>query len=465
MSNKENSIRIRPLLNKKETNVLKATNTQLIKKSQEKILTLTNTQIINYILLQDNKNTINQINENFLQMLNSHKLTSEMVKTLYLNHLEFTINKEYHFSKDIYFELLKDDIYLKLKKTFLETKKYIDTFIEHNTCSFSIKETLEENPIYDIINLYDEKQLNLISPLPSPSPLPSSPLSRSFSIRSKLPLTSSLKSPLKSPLPLSPNSESSSGSSSLQRSLSKRITSSVSQVKHKFDRNPKNSIFSNITPKKMAKALHKLSIKLFYLINIGEFEYISKDEKRYLQNNYNIYYANFFPNVLSKLNYEIEIYCESDKLKLLFNNFKECIEYFFEVQNIPLIRMFLNAFTLFGQCLNDEVKSYTSNVENKLKEIKINNKYIGLNPAYNIKTKFIGILSSNDNFEIKLEKLEKVIALISETKQVISNIEDSNAEIFTECIVFEYIQPNKLIKDKLYKSHTSGNIQCIKDKC
>lgn len=475
-------------LTKERADILIKTNNELLIKSQEEIVTLDNNQIVNYILLEDNKSiSFEQINEKFLQTLNNHKLDIEMISVLYTNHLSFTINNENNFSKDIYYNLLKDDNYLNLKRKYLEFQKYIDTFVKHNECSFNLikEEEEEENKEKeekekdDIINYYQDTPFktqiktslshfkSLSSSLSSPlSPLKSSSLSSLSSLVSPSPSPSpySIKLPFISKLsPLKSSSSSLSLSPLSDSSESNSLTKKLSQELYKYNRTPKKSIFFKILPKDFAKSLNKLSLSLFYLIDIAEFEYISKDEKRHLENIYNIYYSNFYPNILSNLLKEVEIYCEFNKIKLLFNNFKECIEYFFKVHNIPLIKIFIGVFPYFDSCLS-EIKIYISDVEKRLREIKDTNKYMGLTPGYNIKTKFIGILSNNDSFEKKLDKLEKTINIITDTKIIISK-ENFKEKLYTECIIFEFVKPDTLINIKLYKSHTSGQIQCIKDKC
>jgi hypothetical protein len=458
---------------------LEETSIKLEEKSHEPILALTKNEIINYVLLADKKSHIDDINKNFLEILNKHNLSKELVQILYTTHLEFTINNELNFNNHIKFDLLIDDNYLNLKKIFLETKKYIDTFIDHNDCSFNITKIIEEEDIENnIIDAYQNEEnkenKNVISTLSrkltrkstmpiklsSMSPMsPRSPISPRF----KLPI-----SPFKS-LSLSPFSKSKSSlsspsselsSESSPTSLKRSVTKMTKTLSHKLSGNPKKSIFFNTEPIKIAKAMHKLSLKLFYLINLAEFQYISRAEDRSLENNYNLYYSNFYPNLVAKLNSEIEIYCENNKLKLLFNNLKDCIEYFFKVNNQPLIRIFLGAFIYFGDCLKDEVTNYLRLTNDKLRTMK--KKYGGLTPGYTIKGNFIVLLSSQDNIELKLIKIEKIVNLITETKKIISETYFKE-EMYTECIVFEYINPNSLINIKLYKESRSGDIKCIKE--
>lgn len=456
----------------------------------------------------------------------SDVLFKESVELLYSTHLDFAIKNEkvfktYFFEDEKYGKDILTD-YLRYRKSFTEAEQFIEALLFHENNSFSLSKLIEENKEEDKKeeeNKEEEEKMEIFD-LYSDSPLEETQvynlknksnslndfivndgsisnetkkaetlkksgsidnLSTQNSLRNSfnnLSTSKSLKNSLNNLTIGKRNMMNSMGS--IRRNLKMGVDtilasddlnnknerpSSIAKIKTvvNYFQIPKKSIFAKISPVNFAESLHKLSTYLFFLFSTRELEYVSRVEGRTYTNKYNKLYSNVFPNLFPLFENEIEMYCESKNLKMLYEKLSLCLETFLKLNNLPMARVFITIMSEFKICNESfSVIKFEETLKNLTKN---DNLYFGFAPEYSLKTKFVGIFSKDITKEQKLKNLSSNINSITKTK--IRLMEEIKRKTTVEDIItFEFLKVQTKINEKLYKHvHRSGRILCLVETC
>lgn len=424
----------------------------------------------NFIFLKDNKEEdVNELDEKYLDQLIKYTndknketendvLFKNSIELLYTTHLDFVIKNEKDFKNNVFVKdksILTD--YLRYRKAFTDAEQYIEALLYHENESFNLSELTDSNNnvnyneelnIFDLYN--DNPKDNLRNLNKSSNSLQRSLINLNFKDNQLKRGVSEMVDNLKRNYKEFDKEE-------------KRVSIKTLKNVINYLQIPKNSIFAKIEPERFAESLHKLSTYLFFLFSTRELEYVGRVENRTYTNKYNKLYSNIFPNLFPLLESEIEIYCESKNLKLLYQKLSRCLETFIKLNNLPMVKTFITILSEFKMC--DENFSVI-NFEQTLKDLtKNNNIYFGFAPEYSLKGKFVGIFSKDSSKEQKIKDLSSIINSITTTKIRLMNT-ISRKTTFEDILTFEYVKVQTKIDNKLIKhAHRSGRILCLVETC
>ena len=361
-------------------------------------------EIINFAFLYDNKKTpLEELEDKIID--NIKDLTDiDKIKTFYLNHLDLFVKNQNKFKNIIRDKQFLDE-YMKYRVAFADIKNYIDS-----------------------LGLYT----NLTSPM-SPTPV--------------------------SPTPVSPNPSQVSSPLSIS---SKYRFNKIFQKKY-----PKLSIFHKIGPLEFSRICHKLYLSYYFLTEIREYQFYSRVSTRELHN-YADEFANFYDNFYRKLEGEIEIFCEANDFSLLADTFITLSTYFLDVGNMPFAKICISLMDRFKICKENKVKQFleSHNLSLPLNALSLKNykQFTYLVDPDSINRAFI----TAQETENKIKTFSFIQTKMVKTKEEIlsKNLMDTKST-YDDFLVFNYINPTIIIKERQYKTSSPGGMEylCIQEKC
>ena len=367
-----------------------------------------NEELINFAFLYDDKNTaLKDIDSKIIT--NIHDLDDiDKMKTFYLNHLDLFVQNQNKFKNIIRNQVFLDE-YIKYRTAFADIKTYID--------SLSLYNTLSSSPSSSV----------LITPVTPGSP-------GTLSISSKSSRASSTKSRL----------------------------SSLFEKKY-----PVLSIFHRVDPAEFAQICHKMYLCYYFLIEMREYQYYSRVSTREV-GGYAYNFSNFSDNFYRRLESEIEIFCESNNFSLLAETFITLSTYFLEVGNVPLAQLCINLMNRFKICKESKIQkfleSYNLSFPLNALSLKDHKKFTYLVDPIAINRAFI----TAQETENKIKTFSFIqTKMIKTREEILSKHITSTKPSYNDFLVFNYINPNVIIKERLYKTSTPDGMEylCIQQKC
>lgn len=217
-----------------------------------------------------------------------------------------------------------------------------------------------------------------------------------------------------------------------------------------------SSIFKEITPKDFANSLHRIYMYLYYLSEMRYYQYKAKHETLTTKGYTNMY-GNIFNNYYRRMQKEIEIHCENGKLNELIEIFKEMIKEFIENGNIPLANISIKLLEQFEVCDMQKISEY-------IKTIKLKDTTYSFFKNADI---IIGTFISASTVPTKFNSFRLIQNKLLKTKDEIIEEVNINSDIMeSDVIVYNYLQPNFIISEPLYKAYKNTiDINCIRKKC
>jgi len=371
--------------------------------------TISNEEIINFAFLYDDKkHTLKELEDTIIAKLKDSNDMTKM-KIFYLNHLDLFVKHQNKFQNIIRNKLFLDD-YMKYRTAFAD----VTTFLE---------------------------SLNLYSSLS-----PSTPMSR-LSTQPSTPQT-----------PSTPSTPSS--------------VSSKSSVKSRFSglfgkSYPILSIYHQVEPIDFAMKCHRMYLAYYFVTEMREYQFYSRVSTREVDR-YAQEFSNFYNNLYRKLESEIELFCESNQFSLLTDVFIILTKYFLEVGNTPLAQIVISLMSRFQICKYKKIQQF-------LEEYNI---HLPLSPGalkdYKKFTYLVDPDSINKAFITAQETENKIKTFSFIQKKMITTRDEILAhQVFSvkanydDFLIFNYINPRIIIKEKLYTSSTPGGMEylCIQQKC
>jgi hypothetical protein len=225
-----------------------------------------------------------------------------------------------------------------------------------------------------------------------------------------------------------------------------------------IDLTPKESIFHKLKcpPIEFANSLHRIFVKLYILMKTREIQYVAADTTNRRFTEYNMYLRNLMTNLTSKLESEIELYCERDRLTLLAKHFQVVIDRLLELGNIPLVELIKMMFNRFKNCdsrFSDTLEHYS--------DIKSHRLFKFLLDPFTFTRKFMDVYEADP--EDRVEIFSKLYNVVHQTR--IEIIKQSGGDSIIpnlfDIVVYEYLQVNNAIPFVSRK----GEIKCLIEKC
>lgn len=264
-------------------------------------------------------------------------------------------------------------------------------------------------------------------------------------------------------------------SMSLYNSLSSE-TSMLSETSKKYSKSkfnifekkmPVSSIFYKVEVTNFAKICHKIYLAYYFLTEIRQYQYYSKVSSRELTG-YAFEFSNFYDNFYRKLESEIEIFCDANNFSLLTDIFITLSTYFLDVGNIPLAQICINLMNRFEICKQKKIEAFLQsyNLSYPLDTLSLKDykKFTYLVDPISINRAFI----TAQETESKIKTFSFIQTKMVKTKdEILSYNITSTKPTFDDFVVFNYLNPKSLIKEKLYKTASPGSIEylCIQQKC
>ena len=262
-----------------------------------------------------------------------------------------------------------------------------------------------------------------------------------------------------SPLPPSPSSPSSPTVS--KGSKSSRF-SGIFQKKY-----PTLSIFNKIDPIEFSRICNKMYLCYYFLTEIREYQFYSRVSTREI-GGYAEEFENYYNNFYRKLESEIEIFCEANEFSLLADTFIILSTYFLDIGNIPFAQICISLMDRFQICKENKVKEFLDTYKLSLPlnalSLKDYKKFSYLVDPVSINRAFI----TAQETENKIKTFSFIQTKMVKTKEEIISINiTSTKSSYDDFIVFNYINPKTVIKEKQYKTSSPGSIDylCIQQKC
>jgi hypothetical protein len=225
-----------------------------------------------------------------------------------------------------------------------------------------------------------------------------------------------------------------------------------------MDLTPKESIFHRLKcpPIEFANSLHRIYVKLYILMKTREIQYVAADTTNRKFTGYNMYLRNLMTNLSSKLEYEIELYCEQDCLTLLAKHFQVVIDRLLELGNIPLVEFIKIMFGRFKNCnsrFSDTLERYRDTRSRKI--------FAFLLDPFTFTRKFMDVYEAAP--EDRVEIFSKLYSVVHKTRIEIikQSAGDSIIPNIFDIVVYEYLQVNNFIPFVSRK----GDIKCLIEKC
>lgn len=384
-------------------------------KFEESAETISNDEIINFAFLYDDKkHTLKELEDTIIAKLKDSNDMTKM-RIFYLNHLDLFVKHQNKFQNIIRNKLFLDD-YMKYRTNFAD----ITTFLE---------------------------SLGLYSSLS-----PSTPMSR-LSTQPPTPQTPST--------PSTPSTSSISSSSPSKSSVKSRFSGLFGKSY------PILSIFHQIEPTDFAIKCHRMYLAYYFVTEMREYQFYSRvstrDVNRFAQE-----FSNFYNNLYRKLESEIELFCESNQFSLLADVFIILTKYFLEVGNTPLAQITISLMSRFQICKHKKIQQF-------LEEYNIT---LPLSPGalkdYKKFTYLVEPDSINKAFITAQETENKIKTFSFIQKKMITTRDEILAQqlfpvkaSYDDFLIFNYINPRIIIKQKLYTPSTPGGMEylCIQQKC
>lgn len=239
-------------------------------------------------------------------------------------------------------------------------------------------------------------------------------------------------------------------------SLSKSRRNMLTESLGRFTKYPSKSIFNKIDPKTFAEKCHKLHMYYYFMMETRILQYISKSSKRKSNSIYVDQFKALINNFYRKMEYEIELYCNTNKFATLNEIFKQMLETFLKLGNTPFSKWTITLIKRYKICKPNEELQELLNVD-----LKTVDKYPYLVDYELLISKFI----ASHEVPSKFKSFAFIFTKITETKnQILNELKNDDLEYasITELQIYEYLQPNSIIKTQLYIG--AGEIDCIK-KC
>jgi hypothetical protein len=225
-----------------------------------------------------------------------------------------------------------------------------------------------------------------------------------------------------------------------------------------FQKHPSESIFSKIEPSNFARISHKMYVFYYFLIEMRQYQYVSRTPNRNLEG-FAMQFGNFYDNLYKKLESVIEIYCNNNNFNLLSDIFIELTNEYLNLGNTTLAQICLNLMNRFKICKKRKIKEFLDN----LNDIKTYKKYTYLVDSVSIMRAFISAQEIDNKIKTFAFIQKKMITTRDEILK--SNV-ISMKSTYEDFLVYNFIQPENIIKEKLYRTSTGGvDFQCIIDKC
>lgn len=374
-------------------------------KFQDSSETISNEEIINFAFIYDDKkHSLEELEERIVNNLKDSNDITKM-KTFYMNHLDLFVKYQNKFQNIIRNKMFLDE-YLKYRTAFADIKTFLDS-------------------------------LNLYSTLSSPMTPPT--------------LSS----------PMTPSTPSSTLSSPSKSSVKSRLSGMFQRTY------PILSIFNQITPEEFGIKCHRMYLAYYFITEMREYQFYSRVSTREL-GRFAQDFSNFYNNLYRKLESEIELFCESNQLSLLTDVFINLSKYFLEVGNTPLAQIVISLMGRFQICKQKKIQQF-------LETYKLN---LPLSPGslkdYKKFTYLVEPDSINKAFITAQETENKIKTFSFIQKKMITTRDEILAQqLFTvkpnydDFLLFNYINPRIIIKEKLYTSSTPGGMDylCIQKKC
>ena len=225
-----------------------------------------------------------------------------------------------------------------------------------------------------------------------------------------------------------------------------------------MDLTPKESIFHKLKcpPIEFANSLHRIFVKLYILMKTREIQYVAADTTNRKFTGYNMYLRNLMTNLSSKLEYEIEMYCEQDKLTLLAKHFQVVMDRLLELGNIPLVELIKMMFNRFKNCdsrFSDTLERYRDTKSRKL--------FSFLLDPFTFTRKFMDVYEAEPEDRVAI--FSKLYSVVHKTRIEIIKQSSSDSIIpnLFDIVVYEYLQVNNSIPFVSRK----GEIKCLIEKC
>lgn len=243
-----------------------------------------------------------------------------------------------------------------------------------------------------------------------------------------------------------------------QVSLIKSSRNMLTESLGRFTKYPSKSIFNKIDPKTFAQKCHKLHMYYYFMMETRIFQYISKSSKRKSNSIYLDQFKALLNNFYRKMEYEIEMYCNTNKFATLNEIFKQMLETFLKLGNTPFSKWTITLIKRYKICNPSEELEELLNVD-----LKTVDKYPYLVDYELLISKF----TASHEVPSKFKSFAFLFTKITETKnQILNELKNDDLEYasitVTDLQIYEYLQPNSIIKTQLYIG--TGEIDCIK-KC
>jgi hypothetical protein len=373
--------------------------------------TISNDEIINFAFLYDDKkHTLKELEDSIITKLKDSNDMTKM-RIFYLNHLDLFVKNQNKF------------------QNIIRNKLFLDNYIRYRTVFADITTFLES--------------LNLYSTL-SPS-TPGSRLSTQPSPRT----------------PQTPSTPSSTLSSPSKSSIKSRFSGLFGKTY------PILSIFHQIEPTEFALKCHRMYLAYYFVTEMREYQFYSRVSTREVDR-YAQEFSNFYNNLYRKLESEIELFCESNQFSLLADVFIILTKYFLDVGNTPLAQIVISLIGRFQVCKHKKIHQF-------LDEYNI---HLPLSPGalkdYKKFTYLVDPDSINKAFITAQETENKIKTFSFIQKKMITTRDEILAQQlfsvkpnYDDFLIFNYINPRIIIKEKLYTSSTPGGMEylCIQQKC
>lgn len=373
-------------------------------KFEESLETISNDEIINFAFLYDDKkHTLKELENMIIDKLKDSNDMTKM-KTFYLNHLDLFVKNQNKF------------------QNIIRNKLFLDNYMKYRTAFADITTFLESLGLYSTLS-------------------PSTPQIQTT--------------------PTTPSTPSSILSSPSKSSVKSKLSSLFSKTY------PILSIFHQVEPTDFAAKCHRMYLAYYFVIEMREYQFYSRVSTREV-GRFAQEFSNFYNNLYRKLESEIELFCESNQFSLLADVFILLIKYFLEVGNTPLAQIPISLMSRFKICKHKKIEQF-------LEEYNI---HLPLSPGalkdYKKFTYLVDPDSINKAFITAQETENKIKTFAFIQKKMITTRDEIlSQQVFSvkanydDFLIFNYINPKIIIKEKLYTSSTPGGMDylCIQQKC
>jgi hypothetical protein len=230
----------------------------------------------------------------------------------------------------------------------------------------------------------------------------------------------------------------------------------------RFSKFPSKSIFNKINPETFAEKCHKMHIFYYFMMETRILQYISRYSNKESNSIYIEQFKALVNNFYRKMEYEIELYCSSNKFSSLNGIFKQLLETFLKLGNTTFAKWTISLINRYKICLSaSDSSDDTLALRDLIKvDLKTINKYTYLVDQETLLRGFISSHEAPNKFKSFTSLFTKITDTKNEILKELMKKDDLEYTSVTDMQFYEYLNPNSIIKTQLYTG--KGEIDCIK---